>query len=127
VSATAALTLQRQQQQLQVTEPAYEDMADPLTGSATHLGPGQSDVSPMWNQAWSKHKPRQLRVLMLHSLWKARCSAAGSPSHTARAVVGRFVGAVKQQVAMEWQRVSSDIRWGTGLPFDWFRGRDPFF
>ena len=35
------------------------------------------------------------------------------------------MGAVKHQVAMEWQRVSSDIRWGTGLPFDWFRGRDP--
>ena len=234
-AVTAALTLQRQQQQLQVTEPAYDDMADPLTGSATHLGPGQSDVSPMWNQAWSKHKPRHLRVfawrllhaalpvgaakvkfcrpggvqqllqqccqhptcqtvqpqppletlthvflecsvarrawqwwrvmwlrmdpaaglmpldprllllgegawapgrqcallwdhlrvLMLHSLWVTRCTAAGSPAHTARAAVGRFVGAVQHQVAMEWQRVSSDIRWGTGLPFDWFRGRDP--
>jgi hypothetical protein len=33
----------------------------------------------------------------------------GSPSHTARAAVGRCVGAVKRQVrAMEWQRVSSD-------------------
>jgi hypothetical protein len=69
-AVTAALTLQRQQQQLQVTEPAYDDMADPLTGSATHVGSGQSDVSPMWNQAWSKHKPRHLRVFawrLLHA------------------------------------------------------------
>jgi hypothetical protein len=49
-AVAATLPLQRQQQQLQVTEPAYEDMADPLTGSATHLGPVQSDVSPMWNR-----------------------------------------------------------------------------
>lgn len=68
---------------------------------------------------------RHLRVLMLHSLWTARCSAAGTPSHTAQAVVGRFVAAVRHQVSQEWQRVSSDIRWGTGLPFLWFRGRDP--
>ena len=66
-----------------------------------------------------------LRVIMLHSLWQARCAAAGSPSHTAQAVVGRFVAAVKQQVSMDWRRVSGDIRWGTSLPFMWFRGRDP--
>eukprot|EP00775_Hariotina_reticulata_P013824 gene13824-biopygen15749 len=47
------------------------------------------------------------------------------PSHTARSVVGRFVAAVKHQAALEWQRVCSDIRWNTGLPFSWFRGRDP--
>jgi hypothetical protein len=40
-------------------------------------------------------------------------------------VVGRFVAAVKQQVSMDWRRVSGDIRWGTSLPFMWFRGRDP--
>eukprot|EP00775_Hariotina_reticulata_P001284 gene1284-biopygen2553 len=55
----------------------------------------------------------------------ARCSAAGSPSHTARSVVGRFMAVVKHQAALEWQRVCSDIRWNTGLPFSWFRGRDP--
>eukprot|EP00775_Hariotina_reticulata_P002810 gene2810-biopygen4428 len=69
---------------------------------------------------WSR-----IYTLMLHSLWVARCSAAGSPSHTARSVVGRFVAAVKHQAALEWQRVCSDIRWNTGLPFSWFRGRDP--
>eukprot|EP00775_Hariotina_reticulata_P015006 gene15006-biopygen453 len=62
---------------------------------------------------------------MLHSLWVAKCSAAGSSSHTAQSVVGRFVAAVKHQAALEWQRVCSDIRWNTGLPFSWFRGRDP--
>eukprot|EP00775_Hariotina_reticulata_P015263 gene15263-biopygen2822 len=66
-----------------------------------------------------------LRTLMLHSLWVARCSAAGSPSHTAQSVVGRFVAAVTHQATLEWQRVCSDIRWNTGLPFSWFRGRDP--
>eukprot|EP00775_Hariotina_reticulata_P006283 gene6283-biopygen8097 len=40
-------------------------------------------------------------------------------------VVGRFVAAVKHQAALEWQRVCSDIRWNTGLPFSWFTGRDP--
>eukprot|EP00775_Hariotina_reticulata_P003744 gene3744-biopygen5420 len=58
-----------------------------------------------------------LRTLMLHSLWVARCSTAGSPSHTAQSVVGRFVPAVKHQAALEWQRVCSDSRWNTGLPF----------
>eukprot|EP00775_Hariotina_reticulata_P015160 gene15160-biopygen2001 len=66
-----------------------------------------------------------LRTLMLHSLWVARCSAAGSPAHTAQSVVGRFVAAVNHQAALEWQRVCSDIRWNTGLPFSWLRGRDP--
>ena len=67
-----------------------------------------------------------MRVLMLHSIWAARCSAAAdSGSHTAQAVVGRFVAALRRQVEMDWQRVQSDIRWGTGMPFSWFRGRDP--
>jgi hypothetical protein len=64
-------------------------------------------------------------LYMLHSLWVTRCLEAGCPSHSARAAVGRFVGAVKHQVAMERRRVSNDIRWGTGLPFYWLRGRDP--
>eukprot|EP00775_Hariotina_reticulata_P015055 gene15055-biopygen949 len=59
------------------------------------------------------------------ALAAARCSAAGSPSHTAQSVVGRFVAAVKHQAALDWQRVCSDIRWNTGLPFSWFKGRDP--
>jgi hypothetical protein len=235
-AVAAALTLQRQQQQqLSFTEPAYNDMADPLTGSDTHPAHDPLDFRPIWKQAWSKRMPRHLRyftwrllhaalpvgaarlkfiragnveqlkqqccqhptcqalqpqppletlshlfvqcpvaqqawawwramwlrldpaaglmpmdpmlllvgegtwgpsrqcgalweylrTLMLHSLWVARCSAAGSPAHTAQSVVGRFVAAVKHQAALEWQRVCSDIRWGTGLPFSWFRGRDP--
>jgi hypothetical protein len=66
------------------------------------LAPGQQ-CALLWDH---------LRVLVLQSLWVARFSAAGCPSHTAPALVGRFVDAVKHQVAMEWQRISSDLQWG---------------
>lgn len=66
-----------------------------------------------------------LRLLLLQSLWVVRCQSAGTPAHTAQAVVSRFVAVLRRQVCSDWQRVVSDIRWGNGLPAGWFRGRDP--
>ena len=70
-AVAAALTLQRrQQQQLILTEPAYNDMADPLTGSDTHPAHDPQDFRPIWKQAWSKRMPRHLRYFswrLLHA------------------------------------------------------------
>lgn len=66
-----------------------------------------------------------LRLLLLQSLWVVRCRSAGTPAHTAPAVVSRFVAVLRQHVCSDWQRVVGDIRWGTGMPAGWFRGRDP--
>lgn len=66
-----------------------------------------------------------LRLLMLHSIWTARCSKAGPAAHTAQAVVSRFVTALQQQVNRDWQRVMTDIRYTAGVPASWFRGRNP--
>lgn len=66
-----------------------------------------------------------LRLLMLKSLWDTRNQRAGQPSHTAQAVVCRFVKSLQQQVTRDWQRVMTDIRWEAGVPASWFRGRDP--
>ena len=236
-AVAAVVTLQRQSQQSPITEPAYNDLADPLTGSATHAGPVPMPFHAIWKQVWDKRLPRHLRIfgwrlwhaalpvggrrikfvkpgnvqqllqqccqhgpcqtqqpqppletlshvfvqcpvaarawqwmqalwlrldpaagplplhrqrlmllghhgqwqpsrqcqhlweymriLLLHCLWAVRCSAAGTPAHTAQAVVAKMVATLRHQVAMDWQRVQSDIRWGTGMPFSWFRGRDP--
>ena len=66
-----------------------------------------------------------LRLLMLQSLWDTHNQRAGQPSHTAQAVVSRFVKSLQQQVTRDWQRVMTDIRWEAGVPASWFRGRDP--
>jgi hypothetical protein len=66
-----------------------------------------------------------LRLCFLQSLWVVRCQSAGTASHTAQAVVGRFVAVLHQQISRDWQRVVSDIRWDNGMPASWFRGRDP--
>lgn len=66
-----------------------------------------------------------LRLLFLQSLWDVRCRSAGTASHTAQAVVSRFVAVLRQQVCSDWQRVAGDIRWENGMPASWFRGRDP--
>ena len=92
----------------------------PLDQQLLVLGQGQWAPADALGSLWD-----YLRILMLHSLWTVRCSSAGTPSHTAHAVVSKLVAAVRHQVAMDWQRVESDIRWGTGLPFTWFLGRDP--
>ena len=84
------------------------------------LGQGQWSPSRGLRQLWY-----YLRILMLHSLWIGRCPAGGTAGHTAHAAVNRLVATVRHQVAMDWQRVQTDIRWGTGLPFTWFLGRDP--
>ena len=92
----------------------------PLDQQVLLLGEGQWSPSRGLGTLWY-----YLRVLMLHSLWLGRCSLGGTSNHTAQAVVSRLVAAVRHQVSMDWQRVKTDIRWGTGLPFTWFLGRDP--
>jgi len=66
-----------------------------------------------------------LRLLMLHSLWVVRCSHGGTPQHTAQQVVSTFVQALRRQVDLDWRRAQADVRWGAGMPFAWFRGRNP--
>eukprot|EP00775_Hariotina_reticulata_P014962 gene14962-biopygen69 len=70
-AVAAALTLQRQQQQqLIFTEPAFNDLADPLTGSDTHPAIDDLDFRPVWKRAWSKRMPRHLRYFtwrLLHA------------------------------------------------------------
>lgn len=66
-----------------------------------------------------------LRLLMLRSIWAARCSKAGPSAHTSQAVVSRFVSTLQQQVNRDWRRVKTDIRYTAGVPASWFRGRNP--
>lgn len=67
---------------------------------------------------------QHLRLLLLESLFLAQSAPAAQP-HAAKAVVSRFIAVLRRQVEADWQRVQADIRWRAGVPFTWFRGRDP--
>ena len=81
---------------------------------------------PVWDPGGGPHGLwLHLRLLMLHSLWVVRCSHGGTPQHTAQLVVSTFVRALRRQVELDWRRAQADVRWGAGMPFAWFRGRNP--
>lgn len=73
------------------------------------------DVAALW---------QHLRLLLLESLFLAQSAPAAQPN-AAKAVVSRFIAVLRRQVQADWQRVQADIRWRAGVPFTWFRGRDP--
>jgi hypothetical protein len=65
-----------------------------------------------------------LRLLMLETLWHARCSTNSSPP-TAQATACAFKAKLQRQIRQDWQRVRADIRIGAGVPAAWLTGRDP--
>jgi hypothetical protein len=65
-----------------------------------------------------------LRLLLLESIWMARCVGNGRP-FTAVSVTARFRAALQQQLKQYWARSQGDIRHDLGVPLSWLRGRSP--
>ncbi len=65
-----------------------------------------------------------LRLLLLESIWMARCVGNGRP-FTAVSVTARFRAALQQQLKQDWARSQGDIRQDSGVPLSWLRGRSP--
>jgi hypothetical protein len=65
-----------------------------------------------------------LRLLLLESIWMARCVGNGRP-FTAVSVTARFWAALQQQLKQDWARSQGDICHNSGVPLSWMRGQSP--
>ena len=83
------------------------------------------DDSTVWQppqqlyQLWT-----YMRLLMLESIWVARCASEGRPFSSA-AVIMRFRAALQQQLTQDWLRTQRDIRLDSGVLLSWLKGRHP--
>ena len=66
------------------------------------------------------HLWTHLRLLMLQSVWDARCDSQGQ-QYSGSQVVSRFVAVLQQQLRQDWARTQDDIRVDSGVPMSWLR------
>lgn len=73
-----------------------------------------------------EHAWAALRVAFVHCVWQLRCrrSLAGLPFTAAR-VCAAVVSAVTGSIRRDWARASQSLVSLSGVPVEWFRGRDP--